>query len=110
MSDNLHRLPHERQQIMPNHRPPRKLRRYDRLAVLDYIDAYQQTNHRSPSQRMIAQALAMSTPSAAHTAIHALKRQGLLIIAVSPRGWPANLVITELGQTRLQKWRDKEGA
>ena len=95
---------------MPNHRPPRKLRRYDRLAVLDYIDTYQRTHHRSPSQRMIAQALAMSTPSAAHTAIHALKRQGLLIIGLSPRGWPANLTITELGQERLQAWRDKEEA
>jgi DNA-binding IclR family transcriptional regulator len=95
---------------MPNHRPPRTLRRYDRLAVLDYIDAYQRIHRRSPSQRMIAQALAMSTPSAAHTAIHALKRQGLLSIGLSPRGWPANLTITELGQERLQQWRDKEEA
>jgi SOS-response transcriptional repressor LexA len=83
----------------------RKQRRYDRLAVLDYIETYHRMHHYSPSQRMISRALAMSAPSVVHNAIHALERQGLLTITSTQRGWPAILEITPLGYQRLQEWR-----
>lgn len=85
-------------------------RRYDRLAVLDYIDTYIQTHHYSPSQRIIYRALKMSAPSVAHNTLHALERQGLLAIKPTPRGWPAVLEITPLGVERLRQWRAEREA
>lgn len=89
----------------------RKQRRYDRLAILDYIDTYKQThNNRSPSQRRIREALEMSAPSVAHNTLHRLARGGLLQITTFGRGLGAELDITEAGYAELRRWRAKHTA
>ncbi|HEX6291980.1 MAG TPA: hypothetical protein VFZ66_22530 [Herpetosiphonaceae bacterium] len=100
-------MPKAESRHQPSH--PRQ-RRYDRLAVLDYIETYQRVHHYSPSQRIIYRALGMSAPSVAHNTIHALERQGLLTISSKQRGWPAELEITPLGYERLQEWRTRRAA
>ena len=81
-------------------------RRYDWLAILNFIDTFQQQHATSPSQRMIARALGMRAPSAARYALHGLERQGLLTITPTQPGWPADLTLTAQGRERLQQWRD----
>ena len=90
--------------------PRRTQRRYDWLAILDYIATFQQTEHTSPSQRMIARALAISAPSVVHNALHGLERQGLLTITPTQPGWPADLTLTPAGHERLQQWRADRAA
>ncbi len=90
-------------------RQSRPQRRYDRLAVLDVVDTFQQTHRRSPSQREIVRALQMSAPSVAHNAIHALIRQGLLSSTPTRRGLTANLHLTPTGHQRLAEWRASRG-
>jgi SOS-response transcriptional repressor LexA len=111
----LLRLPDERQRLMPRSQSKpaseSRQRRYDRLAVLDYIDTYIRTHGYSPSQRIIYRDLQMSAPSVAHNALHALERQGLLTIKTIQPGWPAVLEVTALGGERLRAWRaDREAA
>ncbi len=88
----------------------KKLRRYDRMAVLDFIDRYQHNTRRSPSQRRICQALEMSAPSVAHNAVHALVRKGLLEMSVVERGVSADLTITRRGRDQLKRWRREQQA
>lgn len=87
-----------------------KTRRYDPLAVLAYIAAYQQQNAgRSPSQRRIQAALAMSAPSVAHNILHGLERRGLLRITSYGRGVGADLTLTEAGRAALERWQAEQG-
>lgn len=91
---------------MSRHRPSRKLRHYDDLAILHYIDSYQQAHGgRSPSQRRITVATRLSAPSVAHTIVHRLIGEGMLTMAITERGWPAELTITETGRAALLQWR-----
>ncbi|HEX6290246.1 MAG TPA: hypothetical protein VFZ66_13720 [Herpetosiphonaceae bacterium] len=89
----------------PEPAPRRVQRRYDRLAVLDQIDTFQQQHAASPSQRIIARALGLSAPSVAHNALHGLEQAGLLRITITQPGWPAKLEITPAGRERLAAWR-----
>ena len=90
--------------------PPRSApRRCDRLAVLDQIATYQRAHRgRSPSQRLIGLALGLSAPSIAHAAIHALARNGLLVIHPTARGHPADLELTPAGHAALAEWRKQQ--
>jgi DNA-binding IclR family transcriptional regulator len=88
----------------------RTQRRYDWLAILDYIDTFQQTEHTSPSQRMIARALQISAPSVVHHAVHGLQRQGLLTIRITRSGWSADLELTPAGHAALAQWRAARAA
>lgn len=77
-------------------------RRYDPLAVLQYIHRYQEQHRgRSPSQRMIQVALEISAPSVVHNLLHRLERQGLLMIASYGRGRAGDLTLTDAGQTAI---------
>jgi DNA-binding IclR family transcriptional regulator len=80
-------------------------RRTDRLAVLDYLATFQAAHGHAPSQRLIQRALGLSAPSVAHTALHALERDGLIRRLPAPRGYRADLQITPAGQERLAQWR-----
>lgn len=89
----------------------RRPRQYDDLAILDYIDSYQQAHRgRSPSQRRITDAVNLSTRSLAHTIIHRLITHGLLTLEVPQPGWPADLEITGAGRDALQVWRTQQEA
>lgn len=84
----------------------RKLRRYDDLAILDFIDRHQRaTKGRSPSEQQIATGLQISNRSVAHTIVHRLVRGGFLTSAVPMRGWTAELTVTEAGRYALRVWR-----
>jgi hypothetical protein len=84
----------------------RRQRRYDRLAILDYIDTYKRThNNRSPSQRHIRAALNISAVSVVHNTEHRLERAGLLVITTFGRGLGGELEITEAGYEELRRWR-----
>ena len=62
-----------------NNRETTSQHRYDPLAVLSYITAYQQIHpHRSPSQRRIQAALGISAPSVVHGILWRLQRAELL--------------------------------
>lgn len=84
---------------------PRKLRHYDDLSVLDYIDRHKKTAGRSPSERQIATALQLSGKSVAHRIVHRLVRDGLLTSSIPSPGWPADLTVTRPGQYVLAAWR-----
>lgn len=85
---------------------PRKLRSYDDLTVLDFIERHKLANHgRSPSERQIAQGLLLSGKSVAHSIVHRLITRGLLISVVPQRGWAADLTITRAGVYALKVWR-----
>ena len=91
---------------MPKQPEVRRQRRYDRLAVLDYVDTYKRAHgDRSPSQRRIQTALQMSAPSVVHNTLHRLARAGLLKITSFGRGLGAELQITEAGFAALAEWR-----
>ncbi len=91
--------------------PKRPRRRYDRVAILDYIATYQQThNGRSPSERRIQSALHMPASSTVHYAIRDLAADGLLVITpIEPHNTP-DLTITDVGHERLAAWRQQKGA
>lgn len=84
---------------------PRKLRQYDDLSVLDYIDRHKKEVGRSPSERQIATALQLSGKSVAHCIVRRLVRDGLLTSDVPSPGWPADLTITRPGRYVLEVWR-----
>lgn len=89
-------------------RPPKQLRqrRYDPLAVLSYIAAYQQTHReRTPSQRQIQAALAISAPSVVHGIVHRLQHAGLLRVTSYGRGRTVDLALTEAGHAAVQRWQ-----
>lgn len=91
---------------MPRQPGRPRQRRYDRLAILDYVDTYKRThNNRSPSQRGIRAALAISASSVVHNMLHRLERADLLTITTFGRGLGAELEITDAGQAELQRWR-----
>lgn len=80
---------------------------YEPLAVLAYIAQYQQEHEgRSPSQRRIQRALAISAPSVVHAILHRLEQSRLLTITVYERGHPAHLSLTEAGQLAAQMWQE----
>ena len=92
---------------MPRQPGRPRQRRYDRFAILDYVDTYQYThNNRSPSQRQIRAALEISASSVVHNMVHRLARAGLLTITTFGRGLGAELEITDIGREELQRWRD----
>lgn len=84
---------------------PRKLRQYDDVSVLDYIDRHKRAAGRSPSERQIATALQLSGKSVAHRIVHRLVRDGLLSSNIPSPGWPADLTVTRPGQYVLAAWR-----
>lgn len=85
---------------------PRKLRHYDDLAILNFIDRHKTQNAgRSPSERQIAAGMQLSGKSVAHDIVHRLVRRGLLISTVHHRGWVAELTITRSGNYALKAWR-----
>lgn len=91
---------------MPRQPGRPRQRRYDRFAILDYVDTYKRThNNRSPSQRRIRAALEISASSVVHNMLHRLARGGLLTITTFGRGLGAELEITDAGQAELQHWR-----
>jgi Mn-dependent DtxR family transcriptional regulator len=84
----------------------RKHRRYDPLAVLAYIAAYQQThNQRSPSERRIQAALDVSAPSVVHAIIQHLVQDALIVVTRYGRGSGVDLTLTEAGQAAVEHWR-----
>lgn len=86
-----------------------KQRRYDRFAILDYIQRYQQVhNERSPSQRRICGEFNISAPSVVHNILHGLERDGYLHIIPLGRGLSADLEITAAGLEQLQIWRAQQ--
>lgn len=85
---------------------PRKLRHYDDLAILDFIDRHKAERcGRSPSERQIAAGLQLSNRSVAHDIVRRLVTRGLLLSAVPQRGWAADLTITRAGVYALKVWR-----
>ena len=92
---------------MTSNRPRRtSYRRYDRLAILDYVASYQhQHDQRSPSQRDIQSALEISAPSVVHTILHRLAREGLLTITTYGRGAGADLRLTPAGWIAVTRWQ-----
>ena len=111
LSTVLHRLllraQHEKGSTMSRQQPGnRRQRRYDRIAILDYIDTYKRThNHRSPSQRLIRAALNISAASVVHNMLHRLERAELLTITTFGRGLAGELEITVAGYEELRQWR-----
>ena len=86
------------------HQP--RQRRYDPLAVLDYIAHYKEQNGgRSPSQRRIQRNFNISAPSVVHTMLHRFERNGLLTITTYGRGHAADLALTEAGQEAVATWQ-----
>jgi Mn-dependent DtxR family transcriptional regulator len=84
----------------------RKYRRYDPLAVLAYIAAYQQTHdQRSPSERRIQDALTISAPSVVHAIIQRLVQDALIVVTRYGRGSGVDLRLTEEGQAAVERWR-----
>ena len=88
--------------------PSTQQRRYDPLAVLDYIERQHHTGQPSPSQRQIAEAMNLSGRSAASRIIEQLVRRALLTSYVHARGWPAILTVTEIGEEALHDWRAQQ--
>lgn len=85
---------------------PRKLRHYDDLAILNFIDRHKTQNAgRSPSERQIAAGMQLSGKSVAHDIVRRLVTRGLLISTVRQRGWAADLTITRAGIYALKVWR-----
>jgi SOS-response transcriptional repressor LexA len=85
---------------------PRKLRHYDDLAILDFIDRHKGRNGgRSPSERQIAAGVELSGKSVAHSIVRRLVTGGFLLSDVPQRGWAADLTITRAGQYALLAWR-----
>lgn len=77
----------------------------DSLAALDYIDTYQRNHaNRAPMQRSMRLALNLNTPAAVQAMLTQLVRAQLLTIAAR-HGRTADLLVTELGRERLQRWR-----
>lgn len=81
-------------------------RRYDPLAVLSYIAAYQQQHAgRSPSQRRIQAVLGIGSPSVVHTILHRLERDELLSVTRYGRGVGVDLTLTVVGRAALERWQ-----
>lgn len=95
---------------MPTKRPDvHTQRRYEPLALLAYISAYQQRHpHRSPSERRIQKDLAISAPSVVHGILRRLERAGLLIITRYGRGQLSDLKLTEAGRVAAQFWQEEQ--
>lgn len=89
----------------------RRRPRYDPLAVLAYISAYQQRHRqRSPSQRRIQTALGISAPSVVHNILLRLQRAGLLTTRRYGRGLRVDHVLTTQGQAALAQWQSAQAA
>ena len=88
----------------------RRQRRYDQLAVLAYVAAYQQAHPtRSPSERRIQTALGISAPSVVHNLLRKLQQAELLRTTVAGRGQGAVHTLTPAGRAAVQQWRVMQG-
>jgi DNA-binding FadR family transcriptional regulator len=86
-------------------------RRYEPLALLAYISAYQRCHpHRSPSERRIQKDLAISAPSVVHAILRRLERTGLLTITRYGRGQLSDLRLTDAGQVATQLWQEEQAS
>lgn len=95
---------------MPEKQPDEHTQRhYEPLALLAYINAYQQRHpHRSPSERRVQKDLAISAPSVVHGILRRLERAGLLTITRYGRGQLSDLKLTEAGQVALKLWQEEQ--
>lgn len=83
----------------------RKIRRYDDLEILDFIDRHKRATKRSPSESQIATTLQLSGRAVAHNIVHRLIKRGMLTSSVPSPGWPADLKVTQSGHSALIPWR-----